>query len=185
MENNVIHFFGYEMPLVELAGQIISIAAMIITVLSFQMKKRSGILLFQVIGNVLFLLSYICLQTWAAVAINVIYIIRNITYMFKGKYRILDSVAVPVLFGAACVIMGLLTWGGVKDALAIVGALFGCAALYMTDEKKMLTIKVGDSLCWLVYNSWCMVTGGIICEVCNLASIALSLLRRKKADSTT
>ncbi len=185
MENNVISVLGSPFSAPELAGQIISIVAMIITVLSFQMKKRGGILLFQVIGNVLFLLSYICLQTWAAVAINVIYIIRNITYMFKGKYRILDSVWVPVFFGVACAVTGLLTWGGAKDALAIVGALFGCAALYMTDEKKMLAIKVGDSVCWLVYNSLCMVSGGIICEICNLASIALSLLRRKRAASST
>ncbi len=181
----MLNILGYEMSALQLAGQVISIAAMVVTVLSFQMKKRGAILLFQVIGNVLFLLSYLCLQTWAAVAINVVYIIRNVVYMFKGRLRVLNSVAVPIVFGIACTAMGLLTWGGIRDVLAIVGALFGCVALYMTDEKKMLTIKLGDSVCWLVYNSLCMVTGGIICEVCNLASIALSLARRKQDKTVT
>ncbi len=176
----MIELFGKTFTPLELTGQIISIAAMIVTVLSFQGKDRTRILLFQIIGNFLFLLSYACVQIWAPVAINVVYITRNTVYMFKNKYKVLDSVWVVALFSVLCVVSVLLTWSEPRDILALIGALFGSVALFMNNEKVMLAIKTGDSLCWLVYNSLTFVTGGILCEICNLASIVIGIIRRGK-----
>lgn len=167
----------------ELLGQIFSILGMIITVLSFQCKERTQILLCQIIGNALFLLSYLCLGAWSAVAINVIYLIRNTVYIFKARFKWLDGIRTMLFFCALCTVSGILTYTSPKDLLTLIGALFGCVALYMNNETYLLAIKTGDSVCWLIYNTLTLVSGGIICEVCNLVSIAIGLLRRKRRQA--
>ena len=64
-------------------GQIISILAMAVTIVSFQMKTRKQILLFQTAGSTLFLISFILLGSWAAACLNVVFIIRNIVFYFS------------------------------------------------------------------------------------------------------
>ncbi len=180
----MVELFGKTFTGTELVGQLVSIVAMVITVFSFQCKNRSRILLFQIIGNSLFLLSYVFLQAWSAVAMNVIYLVRNTVYLYKHKCKWLDGIWTMLFFCGLCTVTGLFTWSSPRDILTLVGALFGCVALYMTSEKAMLAIKVGDSLCWLVYNALAFVTGGIICEVCNLVSIMVGIVRRRKTKNT-
>ncbi len=164
----------------ELLGQIFSILGMIITVLSFQCKERRQILVLQIIGNVLFLCSYLCLSAWSAVAMNVIYLIRNTVYIYKARCKWLDGIWTMLFFCVLCTAAGILTWSDPKDILPLLGALFGCVALYMNNETSLLAIKLGDSLCWLIYNTLSLVSGGIICEVCNLFSIAIGIIRRRR-----
>ncbi len=175
----MLQFFKDAFSGTELLGQIFSILGMIVTVISFQCRERKQILLCQIIGNVLFLCSYLCLSAWSAVAMNIIYIIRNTVYIFKSRFKWLDGIGTLLFFCGLCTVAGILTWSDPKDLLTLVGALFGCVALYMNNETRLLAIKLGDSLCWLVYNILSFVSGGIVCEILNLGSIIIGLLRRK------
>lgn len=161
-------------------GQILSIIGMALTIVSFQMKTRKQIILFQTAGSAFFLLSYILLGSWSGVYLNVVYLARNVVFYFgkdqkwaQHKAWLYILLCAVVLAGAA----GYRTW---LDILPIIGSVFGTFALYMKDENKLRLLKLGDSPCWLIYNCTVPSTGGIICEVFNMISIVVGLIRYKK-----
>ena len=66
-------------------GQILSIIGMAVTVLSFQMKTKKQILIMQTAGSAFFLASYVLFGGWAAVFLNVVFVIRNTIFYFKDE----------------------------------------------------------------------------------------------------
>ena len=164
----------------DILGQIISVIGMVLTILSFQMKTRKQILVMQTVGSSFFLLSYLMLGSWTGVCLNGVFLVRNIVFYFgKDKAWARSKLWLPVLLVAA-VAAGAVGYHSWLDILPIIGSIFGTFALYMTDENMLRLLKLGDSPCWLIYNCTVPSTGGIICEVFNIISIIVGLIRYKK-----
>ncbi len=167
----------------DIFGQIVSIIGMILTIASFQMKTRKQIIAFQTAGSVMFLLSYILLESWSAVYLNVVFLIRNIVFYFGQDQKWSKHKAwLPALL-CAVVIAGSIGFRSWLDILPIVGSVFGTVAMYMKDENMLRLLKLGDSPCWLIYNCTVPSTGGIVCEVFNMISIIVGLIRYKDSRS--
>lgn len=161
-------------------GQVLSVIGMALTIASFQMKTRKQIILMQTAGSVFFLLSYLLLESWSAVYLNIVFLIRNVVFYFsKDKKWAQHKVWLGALLCAviAAGSVGFRSW---LDILPIVGSVFGTVAMYMKNENMLRLLKLGDSPCWLIYNCTIPSTGGIICEVFNMVSIVVGLLRYKK-----
>ena len=164
----------------EMLGQIISILAMALTIVSFQMKTRKQIILMQTAGSALFLASYVLLSSWSAVYLNVIFLIRNVVFYFgKDKKWAKHWIWRPVLL-CAVVAAGAVGFQNWLDILPIIGSVFGTVAMYMRSENMLRLLKLGDSPCWLIYNCTVPSVGGIVCEVFNMISIVVGLIRFKK-----
>ena len=161
-------------------GQIISIIAMAVTIVSFQMKTKKQILILQTAGSALFLTSFILLESWTAVCLNAVFVVRNIVFYFGtdkkwGQHKIWLFVIM-----AAVIAAGALSYRSYVDLLPIVGSIFGTVAAYVQKENLFRLLKLGDSPCWLIYNCTVPSTGGIICEVFNIISIVVGLFRYRK-----
>lgn len=164
----------------DILGQIISVIGMVLTIISFQMKTRKQILIMQTAGSAFFLLSYLLLGSWTGVCLNVVFLIRNIVFYFGRDQKWAGSkLWLPVLL-VAVVAAGAMGYHSWLDVLPIIGSIFGTFALYMKDENKLRLLKLGDSPCWLIYNCTVPSTGGIICEVFNIISIIVGLIRYRK-----
>lgn len=161
-------------------GQITSIIGMVITIISFQMKTRKQIILMQTAGSAFFLLSYFLLGSWSAVCLNVVFLIRNIVFYFSKDKKWAQHKAWLVALLCAVVAAGLIGFRSWLDILPVVGSVFGTVAMYMKNENMLRLLKLGDSPCWLIYNCTIPSTGGIICEVFNMISIIVGLIRYKK-----
>ncbi len=61
----------------------------------------------------------------------------------------------------------------------MLGALIGNIAFSLHRLNLVRIIKIGDSACWLAYNSYIGLgaLGGILCEVFSLCSIVVGLIR--------
>lgn len=164
----------------DIVGQILSIIGMVLTIASFQMKTRKQIILFQTAGSVFFLFSYLLLQSWSAVYLNVVFLIRNIVFYFGKEKKWSQHKA--WLFGLLCavIIAGFIGFRSWLDILPIIGSVFGTIAMYLKSENMLRLFKLGDSPCWLIYNCALPSTGGIICEIFNIISIIVGLIRYKK-----
>ncbi len=161
-------------------GQVLSVIGMVLTIASFQLKTRKQIILMQTAGSVFFLLSYLLLESWSAVYLNIVFLIRNVVFYFsKDKKWAQHKVWLGALLCAviAAGSVGFRSW---LDILPIVGSVFGTVAMYMKNENMLRLLKLGDSPCWLIYNCTIPSTGGIICEIFNMVSIVVGLLRYKK-----
>ncbi len=164
----------------DIVGQILSIIGMVLTIASFQMKTRKQIILFQTAGSTFFLLSYLLLESWPAVYLNVVFLIRNIVFYFgKDKRWAQHKIWLAVLL-CAVVVAGSIGFRSWLDILPIIGSVFGTVAMYMKNANMLRLLKLGDSPCWLIYNCTVPSTGGIICEVFNMISIVVGLIRYKK-----
>lgn len=161
-------------------GQITSIIGMILTIVSFQMKTRKQIILFQTVGSVFFLLSYFLLSSWSAVYLNIVFLTRNVVFYFSKEKKWAQHKAWLIVLLCAVVAAGCIGFHSWLDVLPIIGSVFGTVAMYMKNENMLRLLKLGDSPCWLIYNCTIPSTGGIICEVFNMASIIIGLVRYKK-----
>ncbi|MBE6685020.1 MAG: YgjV family protein [Ruminococcaceae bacterium] len=161
-------------------GQFISIFGMALTVLSFQLKTRKQILLFQTLGSSLWLISYLLLGTWAGCYINGFFLIRNVIFYFRKDKKWAQSIVWLPIMVVASIGVGALGYQTPWDLLPIVGAVVGTFSMYMSNENMLRLLKLGESPCWLVYNCSIPSIGGIICELCSLTSLIVGLIRYRK-----
>ena len=174
--------------MIEKLGMIFSILGMVFTIASFQMKTRGQILIFQTIGSVFFLLSFLWQKEMTAVVLNCIFLARNLIFYFGRNQKWAGHwIWLPILL-CAVITAGVFSFEDWQDVLPVIGSVFGTVAMYMKNENMMRLLKLGDSPCWLVYN--CTVPnpgdniGAIICEVFNILSIIVGLIRYRKKGLT-
>ena len=161
-------------------GQITSMIGMILTIASFQMKTRKQIIIFQTVGSAFFLISYFLLGSRTAVYLNMIYLTRNFVFYFRKDYKWARHKSWIVIFLVAVVIAGVVGFRSWMDILPIFGAVFATIAMYMQSENMLRLWNILASPCWLIYNISVPSTGGVICEIFNMISIIVGLIRYKK-----
>ena len=173
-----------------IAGMILSICGMLVTVLSFQIRGKRNFLLAQTAGSVFYLVSYIFSGGGIAVYLNAIYLVRNaVFYVYGGKSRRFKAAAAGALcacYAAAYAVYisvsGIETSDMLWNLLPVCGALFGTVAVAFAAPAAIRAWKAGDSVCWLAFNAHIGLgaLGGVLGEVFNLVSIAVGVLRFKQ-----
>ena len=174
----------------EIIAMILSLIGMTITVISFQMKEKKNLLIFQSAGTVFYLVSYIFAEGGVAVWLNCIFLIRNFIYMNIDKCRkhIRFLVCGLLCLGCISVFAGFILTTDLSlsdymwSFLPIIGGIFGTIAVVNTNVNRLRAFKLGDSMSWLSYNIHIGIgaLGGIIGEVLNISSIVLALIRFSK-----
>lgn len=171
----------------KIVAMVLSIAGMLVTVVSFQARKKRDLLLFQTGGTVLYLVSYFFSEGGIAVALNVVYLVRNVLFMaFHDKNKTLMRVTAACL--CVCYVGIYAVYAAVVETqtsvilwylLPVAGALFGTCAVVCKNVNALRAWKMGDSVCWLAYNIHIGLgaLGGILGEVLNLISQTVGIVR--------
>lgn len=166
--------------MINIFAQICSIVGMVITIASFQMKTRKQILVFQTIGSTFFMFSYFLFGSLTGVYINVVYLCRNTVFYLKEDKKWAQSRIWLWVFMIASVVAAALGYKSPVDLCPMFGALFATIALYMKQENLIRLLNLISCPCWLFYNINMTSTGGVICDVFNIVSIIVALIRYKK-----
>lgn len=175
-------------------AMIFSILGMLINIVSFQVKNKKPLLVFQTIGNVLFLISFIFNVSPIAVILNVIYVIRNFIYMRldgkSGRPMYVTCAALCAAFLLSYIVYTAVAGHSLTENLwnfvPVAASIFGTVASACVDVNKYRMWKYGDSFCWLFFNArfGLGALGGIIGEVLNQISLTVGIIRyRKKNDA--
>ena len=177
----------------EIYGMIFSVLGMLVNIVSFQIKNKKPLLLFQTIGSMLFLVSFIFNASGIAIILNVIYLIRNFIYMYldgkTGKILYVTCAALSATFIIAYVLYtifaGLSTKENLWNFAPVAASIFGTIAAANTDVNKYRMWKFGDSYCWLFFNARFGIgaLGGVIGEVFNQISLIVGIIRYRKKKS--
>jgi membrane protein len=175
-------------------AMVLSIIAMLITITSFQAKEKRLLLILQTVGTALYLISYLFSEGGIAVALNIVYLVRNILFILlsDGKDRRLYVTA--AILCVTYIVIYIVYAAFVADAFAIklwyllpvAGALFGTCGVVCKEVNFLRAWKMGDSLCWLAYNIHIGfgALGGIIGEILNLLSQTVGILRFRKGNQS-
>ena len=158
-------------------AQIIGIAALSCSVISFQQKTHKFILMLQLIANALFVLHFALLGAYTGAILNAIAMIRAIVFVNKDKAWA-KNIAWLILFCVVSVATGVFTWDdSIISILPVLGMLFTTVAFWIKNPKYVRMVAFPSSPLWLIYNINCSAWGGVATEVINIISIIIAMIR--------
>ncbi|MBQ7444543.1 MAG: YgjV family protein [Clostridia bacterium] len=168
------------------AGTIMSLVAMAFTVASFQAKSKKVLLIIQTMGSIIFFISYFFLGGVFGGIINSYYLLRNILFLVinsekEPKKAKIACICLCSAYVVTYIIYTLITMPGLTQSLINVLPVFasipGTIALTKTKPVEIRLWKLPDSFFWITYNSIILSLGGILCEVFNITSNTISMIR--------
>ena len=173
----------------EIAGQIVSLAAMACNLVSFQLKEQKRLITLQLFGTALFSLSYFLLGAVVGGLLNVVGVIRALVFLFPKK---LNPRHPAWLFGFISVYLTFyvlsFTVLGVKptsinlviELLPIVAMTLSNVGYMLGSSRAVRRLGLIASPMWLAYNVYYLSAGAIICEVASLVSILVGIYRHDR-----
>ena len=160
-------------------AQALSVIAIFVGFITYQIKSQSRLLLVQSLLALIFSIHYLLLGAYSGMAMNIVAIIRNFAYDYRVKKGI-DGKLIPVFFVILQALMCALTW----EAWYSVFILFGlCGNTYCMSFKSSQNIRKSILVtCPLVftYNVFVGSIGGSIFEAVAFTSGFIGLIRKSK-----
>lgn len=114
--------------------------------ISIWMKKKKNILLFQILCNIADIIQYLCLGAYTACSINIISLLRNITFRKNNNKIILLGLILSYL---TC---GALTYNGIFSALSIVVVIIQTLLAFQDNEQNIRIGAVYIIIYWIFYD---------------------------------
>ena len=160
-------------------GQVLGIAATIITGISYQMNSKRSLLLVQTIATLCTCLAYLFLGAASGFALNIVCIVRNVVFYFQkntGKAPLLTA----SLLALCMVVIGAFSWQGPVSLLIIVALAANTVFLSFGNPQLLRKSILGTSTMVLLYNVFVFSLGGIANEALAIISSIVGIIRFRK-----
>lgn len=171
----------------EIAGQVISVVAMALIILSFQFKRRSVYYIMQISGNLFFAASFLLLGNVAGCLMNAVGIVRGVIMLALGSRRsVWALVLINALFVGGAVFAGTVGGDGWACLISFAAQTSGTFSMWYGSDNAIRWVQLcAISPLWLINNTAISFSiGGIICEVFCMVSTVIYLIRVKKEKKT-
>ena len=171
---------------IEIIAQVIGIFAMVANCLSYQQKKDTTLLAFQLVGSTLFGINYFLLGALSGAMLNVVAVVRALIFIKKDKFNarhpawlitfillyITSFVLVFTVFDKEPTLPNLIV-----ELLPVLAMIIATVSYRYADAKMIRRFGICASPLWLTYNIVNVAIGAIICETLNIFSIIIGMLR--------
>lgn len=138
--------------------QGIGILAWLMLILSYYRKDTNKILVFQIVGTVLYCLHYGLLGAWSGLFICACETLFDLGYYKTDKDRYIYMASIPIR-----IIGGLIGFSSIIDVLPICASLIDGYSL--TKKKKIVVIgAVISYTLWVIYDIFVMSYSGAITD---------------------
>lgn len=161
-----------------IAAQIVGVFAVTSFLLSYQLKRRSAILLVNGCSSVLYVLQYILLGAFEGALIDITAVI--ITFVARQKEQKFIKkhlVFLIVLLNVLVVLAGCVTYQNLYSLLPIIGTILQTGSFWMTKEKNIRLVSFLSMPPWLVYNFISMAYWPALGNLFCMASIGIAMYR--------
>ena len=157
---------------------IIGLAAVACFLLSYQMKKRKGIILINATSRALYILQYILLGAFDGAALDISGMIASLLAGKKDTPIIKKHIKLFII-GIDLVIIasGLIFYRNIFSLFPIVGVLFHTSAFWLEKEKHIRIVSLLGSPFWLVFNITSGAYGSAIGDTLSIVSILVAIFR--------
>jgi len=157
--------------------QVIGFVGLLFFVISFQQKSRKGILIFIVIGQLVFMLHFILLGAWTAVGMNLVGVARTLVFRFREDKKWANWRHWPGVFIFLFALAGLLARESWIGLLPVIAMTIETTGFWMKDTRILRFINLFPHPFWFAYNlvkgSW----AGVVCEIFVLSSVIVAIFR--------
>ena len=168
----------------EICAQILGIIGLIIIVSSFQCKKNKTFFLLQGIGSFMFFLNFIMISAYAGALFNLTNLIRGLLFSKEDK-KIWKLVLVILCYTICFVFSVILIFGDwfmiFISALPYITLVAMSVFMWKGNGTHIRVFQVtAMSPSWIVHNIFNFSLGGILCEIFNMISTVVSIIRFRK-----
>ena len=162
--------------MLETVAQIVGFLGTALLFISFQQKKRQGILFFQICSGAVFILHYILLGALTGAALNFIGFSRSIVFYNSDK-KWAKSPWWLVFFIIISGIASAATWAKWYSILPAIAMMLTTVSYWLKNETKIRLVTFPSSPCWLVYNALAGSVAGVITECIVMSSLVIAIIR--------
>lgn len=160
---------------IEFIGQLIGIAAAIVTVFSFQCKSNRALFAMQTVSTALFTVSFALLGAYTGAALNALAALRSFSFGFlPKKWRTPAFIVISLLN----LILTVFTYEGILSLIVFTANFLSTIAMWKDDPKW---IRIAQLFCvspaWIAYNASHRAIGGLFTECFSIASVLIYFLR--------
>lgn len=166
--------------IVGLIGQFVGFVAIAVAFLSFQVKKKSGILVVQALACFIWAIHFLMIGAPAGCALNIVATARNIVYAKREKYKWLNGVWLPTFFSAIVTVTSILARKTWLDVILLPSTILSSYTYCLGSEKVIRNSTVFVSITWLIFSIVNLSISGIAAEVFNLSSLTIAIVRFRK-----
>lgn len=166
----------------EIIGQIVSIIAVALFAISYQVKQQKHIIIIQTFGTICWCISYYLIGAMSGFAVNIISIIRNISMLFIKPRTRLSYISTAILV-VAMGVAATLSWEGPRTIIIVVSLIANTIFFSFGDPQLLRKSVIFTSSGFLAYNIISMLSGGIISESMSIISSIIGVIRFRKLNS--
>lgn len=164
---------------IEIIGQIISIIAVIVTFITYQMKSARQIFILLSVSTVISCVAFALLGGITALGLNIMSIVRNICFCYRDKNKYYARI-IPALMALIMAVMSVFIWEGYHSLFFAVGITLNTLAMgYFSPQNLRKSILLTSTLI-LIYDLFIPSIGGVINELVAIFSSVIGLIRNRK-----
>ena len=164
--------------------QIIGFLAVALFLLSYQQKKRSNIIMMNVVSRILYILQYLLLGAYAGAVLDVLGAVASVVASEKDEGFVKKHLkTVIVLMNVLIVGAGLtIAWFNRSwlDLFSLMGVLLHTGAFWLSSEKIIRRISLAGSPFWFIYNLLSHAYGSAVGDLLTMGSILLAMYRHRE-----
>ena len=175
----------------KIVPQLIGLLAVATFLLSYQQKKRSNIILLNVISRCLYILQYLLLGAFSGAVLDILGAVASVVAGKKQTPFVKKHLKLVILsMNALIVCVGIAIAVGnrsVLDLFSLAGVLLHTGAFWLSSEKIIRRISLAGSPFWFIYNFLSRAYGSAIGDLLTIGSILLAMYRHreKKQENPT
>ena len=167
----------------EIIGQVISLIAVVIFAISYQVKENRLLIIFQTAGTACFCISYLLFGEMVGFATNIVCIVRNFIIILIPPKTRLSHIMTAILVVVMGVV-GMLSWSGPISLLIIIPLMINTVFLSLDNPQLLRKSVVLTSFCLMLYNMTIPSSGGIISEAMSVTSSIVGIIRYRKKPAS-
>ena len=165
-------------------AQVIGLLAVATFLISYQQKKRTNIILFNVISRCLYILQYLLLGAFSGAVLDILGAVASAVAgkkdaPFIKKHLPWVILSMNVLIVAVGVFIAIMNQSWL-DLFSLMGVLLHTGAFWMNSEKIIRRISLAGSPFWFIYNFLSRAYGSAIGDLLTMASILLAMYRHRE-----
>ena len=167
-----------------IASQVLIILVYTCLCSTYFLRNRKNILKLNIFAHIIQAISFLLLGGLTGVAMNVIYLVRDVFLVTDEKNNKRD-VRILICFVLAIIILTIFTYNGLASLLSVIATTISTFAVWQKSTKVYKILGTPVSVAWLGYNISLKSIFAIILEsillVSTIIGYTLDIIKSKKA----
>lgn len=162
----------------EIFANVIGLIGVVLFVLSYQLKRRRGIIICNASSRLLYVIQYLLLGAYEGALLDVVAFFVSLLCFGSNKGFMKKHFGLAFVLSNILIIgFGMTTYKNLFSLLPILGVIFETMALWLKNERNIRVVSLLGAPFWLVYNFVNMAYGSCVGNLITLVSIAVAIIR--------